>query len=93
MGMFNYTSTLVFLASTSMVLGAIYSLWTFNRISFGNLRNLTLKNYSDLTRNEFYIFVVLLYFLFLMGLQPSIIFDNLHFECLNIIEHIKLQLV
>lgn len=93
MGMFNYTSTLVFLASTSMVLGAIYSLWTFNRISFGNLRNLTLRNYSDLTRNEFYIFVVLLYFLFLMGLQPSIIFDNLHFECLNIIEHIKLQLV
>jgi NADH-quinone oxidoreductase subunit M len=26
MGMFNYTSTLVFIAATSMVLGAIYSL-------------------------------------------------------------------
>lgn len=93
MGMFNYTSTLVFIAATSMVLGAVYSLWTFNRLSFGNLRNLTLKNYSDLTKNEIYIYSVLLYFLFLLGLQPSIIFENLHFECLNIVEHIKLQIV
>ena len=93
MGMFNYTSTLVFIAATSMVLGAIYSLWTFNRLSFGNLRNLTLRNHTDLNKNEIYIFAVLLYFLFLLGLQPSIIFENLHFECLNIIEHIKLQII
>lgn len=93
MGMFNYSSTLVFISATSMVLGAVYSLWTLNRLNFGNLKNKYLINYTDLTKNEIYIFGVLFYFLILLGLQPSIILENLHFECLNIVEHIKLKLV
>jgi NADH:ubiquinone oxidoreductase subunit 4 (subunit M) len=37
------------------------------------------------------LYSILIYFLFLLGLQPNFVFNWLHIDCANIIEHIKLQ--
>ena len=92
-GLFSNTSLIVLLASINMVTGAVYTLWAYNRIAFGNIKNLIIKDNLDLTRNEFYIFAILIYFLLLLGLQPNVVFDLLHWDCMNIIEHIKLSLI
>jgi NADH:ubiquinone oxidoreductase subunit 4 (subunit M) len=86
-------SFIVFLASINMITGAVYTLWAYNRIAFGNLKNLIIKENLDLDRNEFYLFFILIFGLFLLGLKPNCVFDLLHYPCSNIIEHAKLQLV
>lgn len=93
LGLFSNNSFVVFLASINMITGAAYTLWAYNRIAFGNLKNLIIKENLDLDRNEFYIFFILVYFLFLMGVVPNFIFNLLHVDCANIIEHAKLQLI
>ena len=66
MGLFQQSFWATFFASTSMVLGAVYTLWTYNRVFFGNLRNLFLISYKDLDRKESYLFLLLIFVLFLM---------------------------
>ena len=83
----NFWSTLF--ASTGMVLGAVYTLWTYNRIFYGNVKSLTITLYSDLTRKEVAVFSSLIAVLFLMGIAPYIFLDTLFIDCVNILEHSK----
>jgi len=89
MGVFQYNIIITIFACTSMVLGAVYTLWTYNRIFFGNIKVLTLTKYKDLNRKEFALFLILIFMLFLMGLAPHIFLDTMYIDCLNIIEHAK----
>jgi NADH:ubiquinone oxidoreductase subunit 4 (subunit M) len=67
------------LASTSVVLSAVYSLWTFNRIAFGTLR-VNVVELIDLSRREFYLFIPFIAITILFGLVPNIILDSIHFS-------------
>lgn len=89
MGLFkqNFWGTL--LASTSMVLGAIYTLWTYNRIFYGNVRSLSLTAYKDLDLKEIALFSTLLFVLFFMGIASYFFLDTLFIDCVNILEHAK----
>lgn len=93
MGLYQQSFWATFFASTSMVLGAVYTLWTYNRIFFGNLRNLFLLSYKDLDRKEFYLFVLLIVVLFLMGIFPFIFLDTFLIDTVNLLEHSKLGLM
>jgi len=57
-GFFIKNDYLVFLAAGSIVLSAIYSIWVYNRVSYGTLKIETenVANYTDLNKEEFYIF-------------------------------------
>jgi len=72
-----------------MVLGAVYTLRTYNRIFYGNVKSLTITLYSDLTRKEVAVFSSLIAVLFLMGIAPYIFLDTLFIDCVNILEHSK----
>ena len=89
MGVFQYNILITIFACTSMVLGAVYTLWTYNRIFFGNIKVLSLVKYKDLNRKEFVLFSILICVLFLMGLAPYIFLDAMFLDCLNILEHAK----
>lgn len=91
LGLISQNTLIVFLASINMITGAVYMLYALNRVIFGNLKNLFIQQNLDLDRSEFYLYFILIYFLFLLGLQPNFIFNWLHIDCANIIEHIKLQ--
>lgn len=89
-GLFQQNFWAVFFAATSMVLGAVYTLWTFNRIFFGNLRSLSITSYKDLTRKECALFVAPVFSLFLRGLVPHYFFNVFFIDSLNILEHARL---
>lgn len=68
----------------------MYTLWTFNRIFFGNLSVLSVTAYSDLTRKELALFIAPIIALFLRGLAPHYFLDIFFLDCINILEHASL---
>ena len=78
-----------FFACTSMVFGAVYTLWTYNRIFFGNLRSSFLNDFKDLNEKEIALFGSLIFILFVMGLAPYLFLDTTVVDCINVLEHAK----
>lgn len=74
-GIFEKNSFIMTLAATGIVLSAVYSIWLFNRVSFGTLKieSETVENYADLNRAEFYIFVVLTIAMLVLGIHSTFI--------------------
>ena len=89
MGLYQHSFWATFFAATSMVLGAIYTLWTYNRVFFGNIRSVSLTSFKDLDRKEMALFSVLIISLFLMGINSSMILDPMLFDCITTLEHAK----
>lgn len=89
MGYFRQSFWGTFFASTSMVLGAVYTLWTYNRIFFGNIRILSIIYFKDLTKKELALFGILILILFLMGIFPYIFLDFMLSDIVNLLEHAK----
>merc|ERR1711982_196058 len=57
LGAFNVNVLITFFSSISMILGGCYSLWLFNRVSYGNLKIQYLtKFFFDVNLREFYFF-------------------------------------
>lgn len=77
-GSFKTNTTITVIAATSMVLGGCYSLWLFNRISYGNLKTQYISNYIDLNKREFYIFFPFILGTVLLGICPNIVLDTIH---------------
>jgi NADH-quinone oxidoreductase subunit M len=74
-GIFEKNSFVMMLSATGVVLSAVYSIWLFNRVSFGTLKieTETVANYADLNRAEFYIFVVLTLAMLVLGIHSAFI--------------------
>lgn len=66
------------IASLGVILGGSYSLWLYNRLIFGNVKeNYTLK-FKDLSLKEFFIMIPLFFFIVLLGIRPNLILSYLH---------------
>lgn len=89
MGLYQYSFWATAFASTSMVLGAVYTLWTYNRIFFGNIKIVSLTSFKDLNRKEFALFSILIFALFMMGIASSLFIDVMMFDSATILEHAK----
>ena len=86
-GLFRQNFWATLFASTSRVLGAVYTLWTFNRIFFGNISVLSVTAYKDLDRKEIALFSAPIISLFLRGVRPHVFLDFFFIDCRNILEH------
>ena len=64
----NFVATI--LMSITIFLGAIYSIWLYNRVMFGN-SSPYIKQYCDLNRREFLILLILLVFTIIGGIYPE----------------------
>ena len=73
-------------ASTSIVFSAAYTIYMFNRISFGgSFTKFFEENISDVTKREFFLLFALVAFTVILGIYPSIILDGLHYSATNLI--------
>ena len=81
-GLFLYNIKLMILASLSVVLGGSYSLWLCNKILFGNIKQLSLLKFYDLTKREFFIIFPLFLLVIIMGILPYFWLKYLHFSLL-----------
>jgi len=86
---FNFWATVF--AATSIVLGAVYILWAFSRIFFGNISILSLNTYKDINKKERALFRRPIIFLFFRGLLPYYFRDTLFMDCINLLEHAHLN--
>ena len=85
LGIFKMNTIVACLASTSMVLGAVYSIWLYNRLIFGKIKTNSLLLFCDITRREFNILLPLGFFTILLGIYPSIILNALSMSVNNYI--------
>jgi NADH-quinone oxidoreductase subunit M len=70
-----------------MVLGAVYTLWSFNRIFFGNLSVFSVITFADLNRKEFALFFPLVISLFSIGLYPTFYLNIFFYDSIRLLEH------
>lgn len=69
---------MAFLAGLSMVFSAIYSLILFSAVMLGKLNNNFIKLFGDLTKREFVILTILVFFVIFFGLFANIILYGLY---------------
>ena len=86
-GLFRYNFWAAFFSATSMVLGAVYTLWSFNRIFFGNLSVFSVITFADLNRKEFALFFPLVISLFSIGLYPTFYLNIFFYDSIRLLEH------
>lgn len=78
-GVFEKLPLLGVFAASSIVFSAAYTIYLFNRISFGGSFSLFFQeNFQDLTKREFFILLTLVFFTILFGIYPSFILDGIH---------------
>jgi NADH:ubiquinone oxidoreductase subunit 4 (subunit M) len=77
---------LLILTTLSVVLSVIYTMWFFNRIVFGNLKILYIKNWSDINKKENFTFSILLSLTIFFGLCPNYVLDVTLSTSLYIVE-------
>jgi NADH-ubiquinone oxidoreductase chain 4 len=75
------------LACSSIVLSAAYTIYMFNRISFGGFftKLLYQENIFDINKREFLLLFILITFTVILGIYPSIILEGLHYYVNNLI--------
>lgn len=76
-GIFERSPIIAAFGASGIVLSAIYSLFLYNRISYGSYYPL-LNPLKDVTRREFFLLVSLLIPAVLLGIWPNILLDSLH---------------
>jgi NADH-quinone oxidoreductase subunit M len=81
-GTFNSTAVaharlMAVLATTGVVLGAIYMLWMYQRVFLGRLKNARNEGLPDLSRRELVVLVPIVVFIFWLGVQPGLVLDRL----------------
>jgi len=85
-GAFEKLPLLGTLASSSIVLSAAYTIYMFNRISFGGKYSKLFKvNVPDLNKREFFILFILVLYTIILGIYPVPILDGLHYSVSSLI--------
>jgi NADH-quinone oxidoreductase subunit M len=67
-----------FLAATTLVFGAAYTLWMIKRVFYGEIANKHVADLKDLSRREFLILATLAVMVIGLGVYPKIITDFTH---------------
>lgn len=85
-GSFKTNTSATFISATGMVIGGCYSLWLFNRISYGNLKMQYLKSYIDINKREMFIFLPLIVGTVIVGLYPEVFLTSMHMSVNMLVE-------
>ncbi len=72
------------LGATGIVLSACYSIWLYNRVSYG-VYSPHLKPVKDISRREFNLLIALLLPTVLLGIFPNVILNSLHMAVTSLI--------
>jgi NADH-ubiquinone oxidoreductase chain 4 len=76
-GIWQQNPIIACLGATGIVLSACYSLFLYNRLSYGNLSPL-LTPVKDLNRREYYLLISLIIPTIIFGILPDVLLESLH---------------
>jgi NADH-quinone oxidoreductase subunit M len=80
-----------FLAATTLILGAAYSLWMVKRVVFGDIANDNVRALEDVNAREFVILATLAIAVLLFGLWPEPLIDVMHASVENLLAHVSVS--
>ncbi len=78
LGSFRANFWIAFLAATTLILGAAYTLWMYKRVVYGKVGNEKVAGLSDMNRREFLMMAIMAVAVLGMGLYPAPIIDVMH---------------
>ena len=76
-----------FLAATTLIFGAAYTLWMVKRVFYGEIENVNVADLKDLNRREFLILTVLAVMVIGLGVYPKLITDFTHGSAAQWLSH------
>jgi NADH-ubiquinone oxidoreductase chain 4 len=76
-GMFQRSPLISALGATGIVFSGCYSIYLYNRISYGTYSP-HLKPYKDVSRREFILLITLLIPTIILGIFPNVILESIH---------------
>jgi NADH-ubiquinone oxidoreductase chain 4 len=89
-GVFERMPLLGVLASSSIILSAAYTIFMFNRITFGGTYSVYfIENIGDVSKREFIMLLVFVIFTVLFGIYPAPILDGLHYSVSSLIYNVN----
>ena len=89
LGSFKANFWIAFLAATTLVLGAAYTLWMYKRVVYGPIANDGVAGLSDIGVREFFILAALAAAVLLLGLWPAPLLEVMEPTVENLLEHIS----
>jgi NADH-quinone oxidoreductase subunit M len=82
-----------FVAGTSLLLGAAYSLWLVKRVFYGEIGNASVAGLKDLSGREWTMMVILTLFVLGIGIWPFPLLDMMDASVQQLVEHIMVSKV
>jgi len=79
---------LAFLAGTTLVLGAAYTLWLVKRVLFGEVKNEGVATLKDINGREGLVLGSLAIVVLLLGVWPAPVVDVLHTSVNSLLQHV-----
>jgi NADH-quinone oxidoreductase subunit M len=80
-----------FIAATTLVFGAAYTLWMVKRVYFGPIANDHVRELTDIDSREFAMLAVLAVAVLYMGLYPKPFTDSMHASVDNLLKHVAVS--
>jgi len=80
---------IAFLASTTLIFGAAYTLWLIKRVIFGEVANDNVAALKDVNKREILILSVLAFFVLALGVYPDPLVEVMH----SSVDHLVQQAV
>ncbi|HJX17648.1 MAG TPA: NADH-quinone oxidoreductase subunit M [Acidiferrobacterales bacterium] len=78
LGAFQANFWIAFLAATTLIFGAAYSLWMYKRVIFGGVQNAAVEKLEDANRREVFFLTLLAIAVLAMGVWPAPLLDVMH---------------
>jgi NADH-quinone oxidoreductase subunit M len=80
-----------FLAATTLILGAAYTLWMVKRVFYGEVANENVRKLTDLNQREFFIMATLAVAVLVLGLWPAPLIDVMEASIQNLLHHVAIS--
>ncbi len=80
-----------FLAATTLILGAAYTLWMVKRVIFGEVANEKVAALTDINQREKFMLGVLAAMVLFFGLWPQPLVDVMHASIANLVQHVTVS--
>jgi NADH-quinone oxidoreductase subunit M len=90
MGAMKASFWLAFIAASTLVLGAAYTLWMYKRVIFGAVANAHVASLTDLNSREFIVLAALAAAVLFMGVYPLPFTEVMHASVNELLRHIAL---
>ncbi|MBE0597687.1 MAG: NADH-quinone oxidoreductase subunit M [Desulfuromonadales bacterium] len=78
-------------ATSGVIFAAVYMLWMFQRVMFGELKNPANQKLKDLSAREVVVMLPLLVFVFWIGVYPNVFFEKMSPSLEQLIQQVKVR--